>query len=797
MNVFRLSLFLLLVTGLVLSGVRLSVAADPKPDLRLVIDISGSMKKTDPENLRIPASKLLLNLAKEGTQFGVWTFGQYVNMLVPHKEVTPAWREEALSQVELINSVALYTNIGEALEKAAMNEREPDPEWDRTIVLLSDGKVDISKSDAVNQAEQDRIMNEVVPRLKKAGFKIHSVALSDDADTAFLKDLAARTNGTFSVAQSADDLMSVFVQASDQVNKPEQVPLEGNRFQIDSAVQEFTALIFRKPGSSPTELFSPGNQQMMVRNKPKNVAWFSDSRYDLITVKNPQPGEWRVKAAIDPDNRVTVVTDLSLVMEGLPDNLIEGERVTMQAWLDENGKVITNGDFLSILDITFSQDASTGERFAGKLSHGKSGKPKVPKDGIYTAKLGRTLTEGEHLFEVSVDGKTFQRKRTQRVTVHRDVLNIEQNFTTDDNGDELKYLIVKPKAALIDPEQISLVAQIKAPNDEKVIQEAVYNEAGDWQIDVPQFADPGVYEVLVKVTGVSANELPFELIQGPYEVDYTPVGVVEEQAPNLDAMAEAFVEENLEVPPIEEPVVEEEPPVPEPDAPEMLVEDVTEESRPVVEETLPPEEEEGMGMALMIAIISAVNLGLIGAGWFIYRRTISKEDEERETVQEEITRLQKQRNEATRGGRQPGAEEPAADPTATPESAPASAPTASPAADDTGDSFFGDDEDDVTVINTAADTEDEKTVTQPAPQPEPEPAPEPIPEEENQAYENQAKPLEIDDDEMIEVDDFDDFDEDGIGDLDDMLNEQEEADADKKKQEFAEDEFMLDNPEEK
>ena len=99
-----------------------------------------------------------------------------------------------------------------------------------------------------------------------------------------------------------------------------------------------------------------------------------------------------------PDNRVTVVTDLSLVMEGLPDNLIEGERVTMQAWLDENGKVITNGDFLSILDITFSQDASTGERFAGKLSHGKSGKPKVPKDGIYTAKLGRTLTEGEHLF---------------------------------------------------------------------------------------------------------------------------------------------------------------------------------------------------------------------------------------------------------------------------------------------------------------------------------------------------------------------------------------------------------------
>ncbi|MDX1695891.1 MAG: vWA domain-containing protein, partial [Ketobacteraceae bacterium] len=303
-------------------------AAEPKTDMRLVIDISGSMKKTDPENLRIPASKLLLNLAKEGTQFGVWTFGQYVNMLVPHKEVTPAWRENALNRVELINSVALYTNIGEALEKASLNQTEKDPEWDRTIVLLSDGMVDISKSEAVNRKERERIMNTVVPRLKQAGFKIHSVALSDDADTAFLKELAVQTNGTFSVAQSADDLMSVFVQASDKVNKPEQVPLKGNRFQIDAAVQEFTALIFRKPGSSPTELFSPDNQQITVGKKPGNVAWFSDSRYDLITVKNPAPGEWRVKAAMDPDNRVTVVTDLSLVMEGLPDNLIEGERVT-------------------------------------------------------------------------------------------------------------------------------------------------------------------------------------------------------------------------------------------------------------------------------------------------------------------------------------------------------------------------------------------------------------------------------------------------------------------------------------
>ncbi|MCG8314897.1 MAG: VWA domain-containing protein [Pseudomonadales bacterium] len=781
-------------------------AAEAKPDMRVVIDISGSMKKTDPENLRIPASKLLLNLAQENTQFGVWTFGQYVNMLVPHKPVEPAWRENALNQVELINSVALYTNIGEALEKASLNQLEPDPEWDRTIVLLSDGMVDISKTPAVNQKEQERILSELVPRLKKAGFKIHSVALSEAADTDFLKQIALDTNGNFTLARTADDLMSVFVQASDQVNKPEQVPLDGNQFKIDAAVQEFTALIFRKPGSSPTLVYTPGGQTLSVRKKPNNVSWFSDSRYDLITVRNPQPGSWRVKADMDPDNRVTVVTDLSLMVSGLPENLIEGEKVTMTTHLSEKGAPVSDSNFLSLMDITFSQETSKGERFAGKLSHDKQGKPKIPEQGVYSAKLGRTLTEGEHLFEVFVDGKTFQRKRTQRVTVHRDVLNVDQGVGQV-NGEEHKFLLVKPKAALIDPEQINLLAQIKGPSDEKVIQDAVINDEGQWQIDVPKFERAGIYDVLVKVSGVSANGLPFEIIQGPYEIDYTPVGL--NALPDLDSMAEEFQEETLDIPELDESIDEPEV-IEEPEEtvaetpPELLIEDTR-----VVEEAVDSAadpvaavpDEEGLNPLVLVGAVVLGNLLLIGGGWFIYRKMVSKEQAQREEVEEEITRLQRQRTEAKTQPQPVVAPQEVAEP-------------------ETGSDFF---DDEATTIKTET-VDDEHTVAQPTPPAAAAPPPEPIPEEENQAYVNQAAPLEIEDDELIEVDDFDDFDEEGIGDLDDMLSEQEQSsasaydnsdaedgsgeassgdrsaegnDEESDEEKFAKDEFMLDDPDQK
>ena len=42
-----------------------------KPDLRLLIDISGSMKDSDPDSLRAPALELMVRLLPEGAKAGV------------------------------------------------------------------------------------------------------------------------------------------------------------------------------------------------------------------------------------------------------------------------------------------------------------------------------------------------------------------------------------------------------------------------------------------------------------------------------------------------------------------------------------------------------------------------------------------------------------------------------------------------------------------------------------------------------------------------------------------------------
>src|SRR5690606_18260597 len=127
-------------------------------------------------------------------------------------------------------------NIGEALEKAAYdinNQTGTDQESTnqesthrKSIILLTDGMVDIDKDGERNRKEWRRIVDEVLPRLKDAGFTIHTIALSDNADSNLLGKLSLSTDGIAEVAHTADDLMKIFLKAFDAAAPAEQVPLD-------------------------------------------------------------------------------------------------------------------------------------------------------------------------------------------------------------------------------------------------------------------------------------------------------------------------------------------------------------------------------------------------------------------------------------------------------------------------------------------------------------------------------------------------------------------------------------------
>jgi hypothetical protein len=378
-------------------------------DVRIIVDISGSMKDTDPDNLRQPAVRLLARLLPEGASAGVWTFGQYVNMLVPHREVTNAWREIAIQRSAQINSVALRTNLGAAIETAS-DDYFTDGDLSRThFILLTDGKVDISDDPAKNTAEETRILDTIVADLIERGATFHPVALSEAADTDFLKALATDSGGRFQVADTADALNLAFLQALNTAVPQEQIPIEGNGFTVDEGVREFTALIFW--GESETSatrelaLVRPDDRVVNLSEFPDNVRWAREAGYDLITVNEPLAGQWRINGELGEGSRVTVVSDLRMVVNPLPPSFTLQEPLKLRVGFFEEGEKITNPDFLGVIEVSLSITSEDG-RSGTKVLSGEQ----PPEDGTYRDTVSRLPAAGLYTFDVVADGQTFSRK---------------------------------------------------------------------------------------------------------------------------------------------------------------------------------------------------------------------------------------------------------------------------------------------------------------------------------------------------------------------------------------------------
>ena len=132
--------------------------AKPMLDMRALVDVSGSMKESDPDNLRCSALRMLSGLLPDGSRARVWTFGRYVNMRVPHGTVDKKWRKKVQIESGKIHSYGLYTNIEGVLVKSTWDWKQTDKRYKRRMILLSDGMVDMSKDAAVNKRIRNRIL---------------------------------------------------------------------------------------------------------------------------------------------------------------------------------------------------------------------------------------------------------------------------------------------------------------------------------------------------------------------------------------------------------------------------------------------------------------------------------------------------------------------------------------------------------------------------------------------------------------------------------------------------------------
>ncbi|REC94512.1 VWA domain-containing protein [Kushneria indalinina] len=403
-----------LMTGawLLLSLMALPAQAAPQglpeqDDVRLAIDVSGSMKGNDPDNLRASGLRLLVDLLPDNVRAGLWTFGQQVANPLAMGTVNDQWRQRALSVLPQMTRYEQFTDLESALDLATQGVTGDG----RThLIVLTDGMVDvpaINDKPARDRASRERIIETLAPDLGERDVVIHTIALSRNADIDLMRTISQQTGGLASVAEDSRALLRSFLDVLNQVAPRQQLPLEDGRFQVDDQVREFTALIFHDRDEGPVTLITPDGEHLSIDSPGMASRWRHDDRYELITVPEPTAGKWQIEGPVGAGSRILIDSSLRLRSAEIPATLYAHIDQPLEVWLEGHDE---QGDTSSpTVSVDAALQGAEGEITRTRLQR--------EADGRYRGRLDRIDRTGNAELALEARSEGFARLLTHSVNV--------------------------------------------------------------------------------------------------------------------------------------------------------------------------------------------------------------------------------------------------------------------------------------------------------------------------------------------------------------------------------------------
>lgn len=195
---------------------------DPAPpvDVVTVLDISGSMKKNDPQLLlREVVSSFASRLAPDA-RLGIVLFDENAEVTLSLTAANaPDFTAQVAKSLERIDYRGRRTDIPAGVERALYELRAHGrPAAQRLIVLLTDGLVDVGNP--AKDVERARWLREdLALQAQQSGIRIFGIALSEGADFQLMQSVAHTTGGEYFRVLAAVDIPGTFEKISARIDE--------------------------------------------------------------------------------------------------------------------------------------------------------------------------------------------------------------------------------------------------------------------------------------------------------------------------------------------------------------------------------------------------------------------------------------------------------------------------------------------------------------------------------------------------------------------------------------------------
>lgn len=397
-------------------------------DIVLLIDSSGSMKKNDPNNLRLEAAKAFVDLANIGDQIAVLDFSTDCKI---HSRLTVVKsekdREKLKSCIDLVGSSGKMTDILTALEKALeVMKTGSKGGHSQAVILLTDGKLEIPKKSRF-YGRQERGIREIAKKYETTGIGIWSVAYTKKADVDLLSRFARATGGTPYIAKKDIELLKVYINIFVDLKKKYRSfvididVMPGKSFAkevlTDEYVKEVTFAFSRSNREIKIDIQRPDGE-FIEPDKAENIRIVEAEKYIIVRVIEPPVGKWNLSITGKGSvyGQVIETTDLLLVLNTEKEYFSIKDPIKISAKLMLKNVLVKDREILDGLKLNLKIISPDGGSDDIELfDTGEGGDEKVG-DGIYSISyVGRAL-KGEYELHAVAEKKFFKREAKRRVS---------------------------------------------------------------------------------------------------------------------------------------------------------------------------------------------------------------------------------------------------------------------------------------------------------------------------------------------------------------------------------------------
>ena len=305
-------------------------------DVRVLVDVSGSMKKADPKAVRGPATALLAALLPDLSRGGIWLFGSDVRELVPYGPVDARWDALGKPIEASIGSTDRFTHIESAVRTGIRASDQPVSGVCH-VILITDGIVDVRGGKDASSISRDRIIKSLLPEASDRNCRIHTIALSDQADLPLLRQMALETGGLFTLLDQPGDLIPVMLDALELALRSQQLPIRDQQIKIDPDIRQLR--LIRLNSESDIELKTDSKVINSTSENP-SIVYYRGSGYQTLIWSNPTPDRYTLTSDLGPTDRILIDSDVRLELTELPPTISSDQTLGLSASvMSKNGQI--------------------------------------------------------------------------------------------------------------------------------------------------------------------------------------------------------------------------------------------------------------------------------------------------------------------------------------------------------------------------------------------------------------------------------------------------------------------------